>query len=76
MTARLAEAAQGGIPTQRLAVSQQEAADMVGVSLKAIKAAVRSGELRAKTRGPRTTRIPVVALATWFESWTDVVEDD
>jgi len=66
VTARLAE---------RLAVSQQEAADMVGVSLKAIKAAVRSGELKAKTRGPRTTRIPVAALKTWFEAWTDVVED-
>lgn len=55
----------------RIAVTQQEAAEMVGLSLTTIKRAVRAGELPAKRRGSRTTRISVAALEAWFDGLPD-----
>ena len=51
-----------------IAVCPSVAADMLGVDLKVITRAVKSGELPMYQHG-RTQRIPVMALTTWMQDY-------
>jgi hypothetical protein len=58
------------IRTDRLAVSQVEAARMLGVNRAKIAAAVGSGALTVrKVPGGMASRIAVADLLAWFSSW-------
>lgn len=58
------------IVTDRIAVSQVEAARMIGVHRDKIRAAVHSGELTVHhLPGSHASKILVSALVDWVKSW-------
>jgi excisionase family DNA binding protein len=60
--------------TNRRALTQDEAADAVGVSLRTIQRAVAAGELHAKNVGRgkrRAPRISVKELDRWYDALPD-----